>query len=226
MKESSDEPVNRPALTDIPAEERTEAGKAHRFQVAVWDLPPAIECGTRFNAKIGVKCSNGCRPAGWSLEIIDHNRKKLVSATPGEEPLPNTAALYYAEVELIAPATEGRFRWEARAIAESSEIPHDESAAEINLRVVAEPECVLTIEAIDRERRTPVEGARVVIHPYRTLTDRRGLAVIRVPKGEHRLFVSGRNYFPFRQDSSVNTDMRIRAELVVDRELSDEDLWI
>ncbi len=51
------------------------------------------------------------------------------------------------------------------------------------------------------------------------------MAEVRVPKGEYRLFVSGKNYFPFRSDSEVLSDMTIRAELAVDRELSDADVW-
>ena len=83
----------------------------------------------------------------------------------------------------------------------------------------------MTIVATDAERRTPVEGARVVAHPYRTVTDERGAATLQVPAGQYRLFVSGKGYAPFRLDGEVKSDTTIRAALVQDVELSDADIW-
>ena len=70
-----------------------------------------------------------------------------------------------------------------------------------------------------------MEGARVVAHPYRAVTDARGVATLRVPAGEYRLFVSGKGAVPFRFDGEVKTDTTIRAALVQDVELSDADIW-
>ena len=93
------------------------------------------------------------------------------------------------------------------------------------MRVVSTPACVLTVVATDAETGRPVEGARVVAHPYRTVTDERGVATLRVPAGEYRLFVSGKGAVPFRFDGEVKTDETIRAALVQDMELSDADIW-
>ena len=198
---------------------------AHRTQVVVWDAPSNIECGQRFSIKIGVKCSSDCRPDGWALEVCDHDRKKLARATLNDEPWRDTAALYYAEVDLTAPDTEGLYAWEAKSDAAGLDVPHAECVASFGVRVVPTPECILTVEAIDMESQIPVKGAKVVVHPYRTLTDEHGVAEVRVPKGEYRLFVSGRNYFPFRSDVEVRTDKTIRAELALDVGLSDADIW-
>jgi hypothetical protein len=197
----------------------------HSTRIVVWDLPTAIECGNKFNVKFGVKCSNECRPNAWVLEVHDTDGNKLASATLSDEVWPDTAALYYTEVELTAPDSEGLHAWEAKVPVTDQDIPHGECVASFNVRVVATPECVLTVEAIDRETKSPVEGARVVVHPYRTFTDEHGLAQVRVPKGEYRLFVSGKNYFPFRSDNEVKADMTVRAELTLDQELSDEDVY-
>ncbi len=93
------------------------------------------------------------------------------------------------------------------------------------VRVVSAPECRVTVVALDAESRTPVEGARVVAHPYRAVTDERGMAELHVPAGEYRLFVSGRGCIPFRFDGAVTADTTIRAALEQDRELSDADIW-
>ena len=103
--------------------------------------------------------------------------------------------------------------------------PHTVGRARFGVRVVPAPECCVTVVALDAASRTPVEGARVVAHPYRAVTDERGMAELQVPAGEYRLFVSGRGCIPFRFDGAVTADTTIRAELEQDRELSDADIW-
>jgi len=215
--------------------------KAHTTRVVVWDLPSTIECGEKFSVKLGVKCSSECRPDGWTVEVRDDEGKKRATATLSDEPWPGTAALYYAEVDLNAPDTEGLYAWQARApalgladdlaegladgVADGPGIPHAECSARLGVRVVPAPNCLLTVVAIDMESQTPVQGAKVVVHPYTAFTDERGVAEVRVPEGEYRVFVSGKKYFPFRSDCEIKTDVTIRAELAEDRELSDADIW-
>ncbi|MCY4026116.1 MAG: hypothetical protein OXH75_07345 [Acidobacteria bacterium] len=103
--------------------------------------------------------------------------------------------------------------------------PHTQASARFGVRVVSKPELVLTVVATRAESGSPLEGARVVAHPYRALTDERGVAEMRVPAGEYRLFVSGKGRVPFRFDGEVTADTTIRAVLAQDRELSDADIW-
>ena len=102
---------------------------------------------------------------------------------------------------------------------------HTGGRARFGVRVVSAPACRVTVVALDAASRTPVEGARVVAHPYRAVTDQRGMAELQVPAGEYRLFVSGRGSIPFRFDGAVTADTTIRAELEQDQELSDADIW-
>ena len=102
---------------------------------------------------------------------------------------------------------------------------HTGGRARFGVRVVSAPSCRVTVVALDADSRTPVEGARVVAHPYRAVTDERGMAELQVPAGEYRLFVSGRGCIPFRFDGAVTADTTIRAELEQDQELSDADIW-
>jgi hypothetical protein len=199
--------------------------KRHSTSVVVWDVPSTIECGEGFSVKLGVKCSSECRPDGWTVEVRDQDGKKQATGTLSGEPWPGTAALYYREVDLSAPDTEGLHAWEAKAPADGLDIPHAECIAGFGVRIVPVPECLLTVVAIDMESQTPVKGAKVVVHPYKAFTDERGVAEVRVPEGEYRLFVSGKNYFPFRSDGEMKTDVTIRAELALDLELSDADIW-
>ena len=217
------------ATEGISREETSEpfsfTAKPHSTRVVVWDAPSTIECGEKFSVKLGVKCSSECRPDGWRVEVRDHDGNKQATPTLSGEPWPGTAALYYTEVDLSAPDTEGLYAWEAKALVDGLDIPHTECIAPFSVRVVPTPECLLTVVAIDLESQTPVEGAKVVVHPYKAFTDERGVAKVRVPEGEFRLFVSGKKYFPFRRDCDIKTDVTITAELALDLELSDADIW-
>lgn len=223
--------------------------ESHRTRIAVWGGPPAVECGAKFRVKVGVKCASECRAEGWRLEVHDHDGNALTSASAGEAPWPGTAALYYAELELRAPDIEGLYAWEARVPAIDGGSTddstgdgtddgtddrgadgghgrrHEAARASFNVRAVPAPECMLKVVAVDARSQAPVEGAKVVVHPYRAFTDEHGVAELRVPKGEYRLFVSGPDHAPFRSDGEVQADMTIRAELDADLGPSDAELW-
>ncbi len=199
--------------------------KPHATRIVVWDAPPTVERGKRFGIKLGVKCPFECRPKGWAVDVCDHEGKRQATATLSDAPWPGTGTLYYAEVDLPAPDAEGLFSWTAKAPGSGAEIPHAEGTARFGVRVVPPPECRVTVVAVDAERHTPVSGAKVVMHPYRAVTDERGVVEVRVPRGAYRVFVSGPNHVPFRQDGEMTTDVTIRAELALDRGLSDADIW-
>ena len=200
----------------------------HATRLVVWDTPPAIERGRRFAVRLGVACSARCPPAGWAVEVRDHDGELLTTSALGDEPWPGTDALYHAEVALTAPDAEGLYTWEAAARTDGADVADIADAggsARFRVRVVSPPACLLTVVALDAESGGPVAGARVTAHPYRAVTDARGVAEIRVPAGEYRLFVSGRRYRPFRFEGDVQADTTIRAELAHEVELSDADIW-
>ena len=202
--------------------------EAHATRIVVWDMPAAVECGASLRLKVGVKCAAECRAAGWRVAIRDAEGRSLASAAVGDVAWPGTAALYYAELELQAPETAGLHACAAflePEVAAGDRSQHTAASALFHLRAVPAPECVVKVVAVDAASRTPVRGARVVVHPYRAVTDAEGVAELRVPKGAYRLFVSGRDYFPFRSDGEVSADVTIRAELEVDRGPSDAELW-
>ena len=200
-------------------------GEPHDLRLAVWDTPPAVERGKPFAIQLGLSCPAGCRPAGWMVEVRDQHGERRATATLGNDPWPGTDALHHAEVALVAPDAEGLHAWEATALTDSLAVAHTGGNARFGVRVAAAPACALTVVATDAQNRTPVEGMRVVAHPYRAVTDARGAATLEVPAGEYRLFVSGKGYAPFRFDGEVKTDTTIRAALVQDVELSDADIW-
>jgi hypothetical protein len=153
----------------------------------------------------------------------------MASAAVGEEPLAGTAALHCVELELNAPASVGLHAWEAHAAAvvdaATGRITHAAASTGFHVRTVHAPECLLRVVAVDARSRLPVPGAKVVVHPYHARTNLDGVAELRVPKGAYRLFVTGRDRFPFRADGELDGDVTIRAELDEDFGPSDAELW-
>lgn len=177
----------------------------------------------------------------------DHDGTTLATGAVSEEPWQGTAGLFFAEFEISSPDAVGQFGWEVIAPTADSafrdrdpdpdrdpdlepdldraERRHDQVSARFNLRTVPQGEYKLTLLAIDRASERPVPGLKVVVHPYRTMTDEQGIAELLLPKGSYRLFVSGKNFFPLRLDGELAADLQIRAELEVDREPTDAELW-
>jgi hypothetical protein len=201
----------------------------HATRIVVWDTPSAVECGAAFKLKVGVKCAAACGAAAQRVEIRDEQGSSVASAAVGEAPLAGTAALHYAELELKAPAAAGLHAWEAHAIevvdAATGRITHAAASTGFHIRAVHPPECVLRVVAIDARSRLPVPGAKVVVHPYHARTNLDGVAELKLPKGAYRLFVTGRDRFPFRADGELDGNVTIRAELDADFGPSDAELW-
>lgn len=198
----------------------------HAVRVVVWDVPPAVECGAAFNVRVGVKCDSGCPANGWSIEVRGHDGEILAAAITDEGTWEQTDGLHAARITLRAPSSAGLHEWEVRVPAPAVEPPHGGGAARLGIRAVPVPDCLLTVVALDQESQAPVPGAKVVAHPYRGTTDERGTARLRIPAGTYRVFVSGQQYFPFRRDCEVAGALTVTAELAVDREFSNEDLWV
>ena len=202
--------------------------EAHSTRIVVWDVPVAVEPGAAFRVKVGVKCAAACSSAGRLVEIRDAEGRVLASAPVGDVAWPGTSALHYAEIELQAPSVEGLHAREAVVVAAADDaraLTHEVASAPFQIRAARTPQCRLKVIAVDARSRAPVPGAKVVVHPYHALTNADGIAELRVPKGAYRLFVSGRDRFPFRSDGEIDSDVTIQAELDEDFGPSDAELW-
>jgi hypothetical protein len=187
--------------------------KPHTTYAVAWDIPSAIVVGDRFRIKVGIKCSNECHLSNSDFGIYDHEGAQVARGTLPGDRWPGTTGLYVAEVELEAPAGEGLYTWTVKGPGSDVGIPHAEGSISFGVRVVSPPEYLVTVETVDKVSQTPLSGARVVMHPYKTVTDERGVAEVRVAKGAYKLFVSQTRYLTFGLPVEVTADMTARAEL-------------
>ena len=194
------------------------ATKAHAASVNVWGLPSAIPAGERFGFKVGIKCSAGCRLTGRPLSISDHQGAQVGAASLGDDIWPGTSALYFAEVEAQAPIATGDHWWQVETAGSDAGVPHAAGSVAFAIKVVSPPDHEVTVEAFDSEKQAPIKGAHVLLHPYRALTDERGMAKIKVAKGRYKLFVSGFNYVGYQDIIEVAGDLTMRAELTEEPE--------
>ena len=201
--------------------------KSHTTSVVVWDIPSTVVIEEKFRTKVGIKCSSECTLADRDFGIDDHQGTRIATGTLSGDHWPGTS-LYAAEVELEAPAAEGLYTWSAKCPGSDVEMsganasptgrsnkvmPHGEGCTSFGVRVVSHPEYVVIVETVDMVSQTPLRGARVVMHPYRAVTDERGVAELRVAKGAFKLFVSQTRYLTFGLAIDLTANMTIRAEL-------------
>lgn len=210
----------------------TSANTLHTTSVAAWDVPATVVAGERFRMKVGIKCSADCRLGGMAFGVYDEKGACVADGAASGELWPGTTGLYVAEIEIEAPDEEGLYTWSVKNAPVSSpstavgvggstepgaepdgEVAHTEGSASFGVRVVSHPEHLVRVEAIDHEGQTPLSGARVVMHPYKAVTDECGVAELRVAKGSYTLFVSQTSYVIWGGPIEVTADVTARAEL-------------
>jgi hypothetical protein len=205
---------------DMEGQVKAPAGEPHAVQLTAWDVPSATVAGERFRVSVGVKCPAGCNLGGRELSLFDQAGSRIGTVKLGHEIWPGTEALYFAEVEARAPLTAGSHQWEARIAGRDSGLPHAAGSFPLVVRVVSPPDCEVTVRAVDREKQTPIKGARVVMHPYRAVTDANGIARVRVTRGRYDILVSGPRYVP------ASTSVEVTADMITSTELDADQPWM
>lgn len=199
--------------------------RAHPVGVVVWGIPSALSVGETVSFHVGLKCPCGCDTAGWPFRLVDAAGETIHEGRVGDTPWSGTEGLHFAELTLPAPDSEGTTTWTAASGEPDQPVSHAEGRAEFRLVTRPVPEVTVTVVVTEAGSGEPVPGAKVVIHPYRTLADENGIAHLRVPKGHYIIQVSGRQYFASRTEGDVDEDVTIDAVLEIDRPFTDADAW-
>ena len=195
--------------------------RPHSTSIAVWDVPSPIAFNDKFGIKVGVKCSAECNLMDKEVRIYDDRGKKVATGALGGVPWQGTSTLYWAEVELGAPGTEGYHKWLVKFPKPALDLPHEGASCNFAFTTGRPPEHVVTVDVIARDTKTPLKNAFVLLrpqsgYPYKGYTDEGGVARVQLPKGEYKIYVSKLEYKDLQTTAEVAGDLTIRAELLED----------
>jgi hypothetical protein len=187
----------------------------HPIRANAWGLPSAPLAGSPVRVRVGAKGASEAALAGRPFEVLDADGAVAAAGRFGGERMAGSDGLVDAEVELPTPAAPGIARWTLAVPGFDHPLPHAPTSHAFSVRTVAPPDRAVTVTAIDFATRQPVAGARVVLHPFRGVTDASGVATVHVTGGRHRLFVTANGYEVRAEDLDVDGDLAFEAELVV-----------
>jgi len=204
----------------MPAEDVTP----HEISLAVWDLPSPLVVGRSAKMKVGAKCSAGCPLTGQDVEI--HNKTEVSGrGTLGPTPWPGTSALYWAEVDLDAPAAEGTHCWEVALTASARESAHERTSSSFGFIAVPPPELCLIVKVTEKKTDVPVRDVEVRLGPHRGSTDDLGSAKVELPKGAYDLVVWKLGYRALEKAVEVMADTTVQAEIELEPE-PEQEYWM
>lgn len=197
----------------------------HGTGVAAWDNPSPVVIGETFRLKVGAKCTASCALTGHQVEIQDETGTSVASAVLGETPWQGTTALYWAVVEVAAPAEPGLFRWSLNFPAAEPRVPHSSASCAFSFVTVLPPEHLVSVKVVERGTDLPIHDAHVRVGAYRGSTDETGLARFAVHTGEHRVFVWKPGYDAPERTIDVKKDDHVRIEAAVLPEDDPDAYW-
>lgn len=185
----------------------------HEISLAVWDLPSPLVISQWSKMKVGATCSGACPLTDQEIEIRDQNKVTVGKARLGLAPWPGTGALYWTEVDFLAPATEGIYSWSVHLTASKLELPHAKASSHFSFVAVPPPEHCLTVKVVEKSTEVPVGEVEVRLGVHRGRTDESGLARVELPKGSYDLVVWKLGYEAFAKAVEVTADVVVQVEM-------------
>ena len=139
----------------------------HHASIAVWDLASPVVIGRPTTLKAGVACPAGCDLTGSRIDIYDETGTRLGGGDAGAALWPATSALYWAQLEVKAPETEGEHAWSVHATPPGTAHAHVTSA----VRFIASrpPEHRVRLEVLEQGNDAPAsirlgKSSRKLVH--------------------------------------------------------------
>jgi hypothetical protein len=201
--------------------------KPHATSVAVWGAASPVVAGSAFTVRVGVACSS-CDLAETVVRVHDERGSLVSEGRVGREPWPGTRGLYVTELSLVAPASERVFRWSASFSGDGLSVPHESSSCLFSFRTAHPAEHAVKVEVTDRDFGAPLEGVSVFLDIYHAVTDARGLAELRVPRGDHALVARKHDRETATANVVVegNRTLAIQMGILVRRDPDEEEVWM
>ena len=167
----------------------------------------------------------GCGLTGAHIAVCDAAGVVLASGVLGSTPWPDTSALYWTELTLIAPAEAGMFSWSVKFVAADLPLAHQGSSSRFSIAIVDPPEHRLTVKVVEQDTASPVEDAQVRLGPYRAATDGSGLAELMVPKGAYDLNVWRSGYEAPKTTVTIDADLAVEVAITPMPEENPDAAW-
>ena len=155
--------------------------------LAVWDVPMPVAAGERFAIKVGAKSASGRALAGCRVEVRDPAGAVVAIGTLGDAPFAGTEALYWAALEVPAPAREQLADYAVRLIPRPGEPAEEAVASRFSVAVAAKPEHRLSVKITERDTAAALADVEIRLGSFHARTDKAGRAELRVCKGEYQL---------------------------------------
>jgi hypothetical protein len=177
----------------------------------VWDVTSPVVAGRRATLKVGVACSCGCDLTGATVDIHNETGTKVGGGTLGPTPWPSTTALYWAELDLTAPVTDGAHSWTLQATA--PEHSHEHVSSTVHFVTVKPPEHRVTLKVVDKDTGVPLDAVELRLGMFRATTDEAGIAQVEVSGETYDVTAWKIGYEILSSSAHVAADMSIQLEL-------------
>ena len=187
----------------------------HEISLAVWDLASPLVVNRSSKMKVGARCSGGCQLTDQKIEIRDVMEVTVGSGKLGLTPWPETAALYWTELDLAVPAKEGMNSWSVTLTPSNLELPHERASSHFSFITVPPSEHTVTVKVIEKSTEAPVDDVEVRFGVYRASTDKFGLAKVGLPKGAFELAAWKLGYDAVTKNVKVTADVTIQVEIEI-----------
>jgi len=183
----------------------------HDTSLAVWGVPSPIVMNHPFRIRVGATCTSGCDLRGKEIEVYDDTCGAIARAALGGTPWEGTRALYWTEVELIAPAATGPTTWSVRFTPAELPLPHGGASARFGFETVRPPQHSVKVRVVERDVGTPIEDAQVRLGVYFAHSNADGLATVAVPEGTYNLDVLKAAYEISSRELKVAGDVAVEV---------------
>ena len=188
---------------------------AHDTSLAVWGVPSPIVIHQPFRIQVGATCSAGCVLNGKEIQIFDETGASIAHAKLGDTPWDGTRALYWTEVNLVAPAKEGP-TWRSITFASPElRLPHGGASARFGFETVKPPQHSVAVKVVQKDAGTPVEDAQVRLGVYFAYSDSNGVARVAMPQGTYSLDVLKTGFEAPARALDVFEDVTVQVEVAV-----------
>ena len=183
---------------------------SHEISLAVWDLTSPVVVGRRPALKVGLSCTSACNLSGTRVDVYNAAGQHVGTGTLGAEPWPATTALYWAQVDVVAPEREGDVSLDVRA---TLALPHADATSVARFVVSRQPEHRVTLHVTDKTTGAPLAGVELRLGGFRAASNNHGIAQMEVPGGSYDVGTWKNGYEVLSRRVDITRDTSLQLEL-------------